>query len=40
LADGDVEPDTPEGHNFLPWDDPVERRHARAQVAPWDAHIV
>ena len=24
LADGDAEPDAPEGHVVLPWDDPIE----------------
>ena len=30
LAEGEVEPDAPKGHNFLPWHDPIERRLARA----------
>ena len=30
LAEGDAEPDAPEGHDFLSWDDPIERPLARA----------
>jgi hypothetical protein len=30
LAEGDVEPDAPEGHDFLPWHNPVEWCLARA----------
>jgi hypothetical protein len=29
LAEGDVEPDVPEGYSFLPWHNPVERCLAR-----------
>ena len=40
LAEGDVEKDAPEGHSFLPWDNPIAGRLARAQVAPRDAHPI
>ena len=30
LAEGDVEPDTLEGHDFVSWHDPIERRPAGA----------
>jgi hypothetical protein len=40
LAEGDVEPDAPEGHDFLPRHDPVEQRLAGAQAALRDAHLV
>ena len=30
LAKGDIELDAPEGHDFLPWHDPIEWRLARA----------
>jgi hypothetical protein len=40
LAEGDIEPDAPEGHGFLPRNDPVERCLAGVQAAPRDAHLV
>ena len=40
LAEGDVEPDVLEGHNFLSQDDPIGRRLAGAHAAPWDAHPI
>ena len=40
LAKGDAEPDTPEGHYFVPQDDPIEQCLAGAQATPWDAHPI
>jgi hypothetical protein len=40
LAKGDVEPDAPEGHDFLPRHDPIERRLAGVQAALGDAYVV
>jgi hypothetical protein len=40
LAEGDVKPVVPEGHGFLPQDDPIEWCLARAQVAPRDAYPI
>ena len=40
LAEGDIEPDAPEGHGFLPRHNLVERRLAGAHVALRDAHLV
>jgi hypothetical protein len=34
LAEGDIELDAPEGHNFLSRDNPVERHLAEAQATP------
>jgi hypothetical protein len=40
LAEGDIEPDAPEGHDFLPWNNPIERCLAGVHAAPRDAHLV
>jgi hypothetical protein len=40
LAKGDVKTDAPEGHGFLPRDDPIEWCLAREQVALRDAHPI
>ena len=40
LAEGDIEPDAPKGHDFHPWHDPIEWCLARAQAVLRDAHLV
>jgi hypothetical protein len=40
LAEGDVEPDAPKGHDFLPWHDTVEWCLAGAQAVSRDAHLI
>jgi hypothetical protein len=40
LAEGDIKLVAPEGHGFLPQDNPIERCLARVQVAPWDAYPI
>ena len=40
LAEGDIEPDAPKGHDFHPWHNPIEWCLARAQAVLRDAHLV